>query len=318
MVNPVEREPKAQTRGYDEQDLLALVPKRSFTREMRVGVFFIFGVLAFFAALFTLTDVGTFRGRYYLQTVVADAGGMRRGDPVQMRGVNIGRVSKFGMTGQGVNVTLEIENQYRIPADSRAVVSSSGLLGGMVVDVLPGTAARTFDGGESIPGRTERGMMAEVAGLGVRADTALARVNALLAPGTTTAVGRTALELEALVGQLNQIAVQQRGELAALLSNMRRAAGNVERATTSAELERAAARLDSLMLTLSRGSGSLERAGNSLDLVLGRLAAGEGTLGKLSATDDLHRNLNQTVTNLNQLIADIRANPKRYLSVSVF
>ena len=48
------------------------------------------GIAAFLTVLFTMTDVGTFRGRYYANTVVTDAGGMRRGDPVQMRGVNIG------------------------------------------------------------------------------------------------------------------------------------------------------------------------------------------------------------------------------------
>jgi phospholipid/cholesterol/gamma-HCH transport system substrate-binding protein len=51
---------------------------------------------------------------------------------------------------------------------------------------------------------------------------------------------------------------------------------------------------------------------------MGRMERGEGTLGKLSKDDSLYNNLNSAVTNLSQLTNDIRANPKKYLSVSVF
>ena len=47
-----------------------------------------------------------------------DAGGMRNGDPVQMRGVNIGRVTGFDMVPDGVAVTMEIYNRYFVPEDN--------------------------------------------------------------------------------------------------------------------------------------------------------------------------------------------------------
>ena len=50
------------------------------------------------------TDAATFRGRYIITTFVPNAGGIRRGDPVQMRGVNIGRVTDFQMVPDGVAV----------------------------------------------------------------------------------------------------------------------------------------------------------------------------------------------------------------------
>jgi phospholipid/cholesterol/gamma-HCH transport system substrate-binding protein len=45
---------------------------------------------------------------------------------------------------------------------------------------------------------------------------------------------------------------------------------------------------------------------------------GEGTLGKLSRDDSLYVNLNEAVVNLKTLVADFRANPKKYINVSVF
>src|SRR5690242_14118247 len=103
------------------QDQAVVAPIRSPRRELQVGVFVLAGVLALLAALFTLTDPGTFRGRYYATAVVRDAEGIRRGDPVQMLGVNIGRVRSFQIVRdnsgapRGVQIKLELEGDYRVP-----------------------------------------------------------------------------------------------------------------------------------------------------------------------------------------------------------
>ena len=111
-------------------------PSRGRDRELWVGVLVIVGVASIFAALFTLTDAAMFRGRYIITTLVSDAGGIRRGDPVQMRGVNIGRVMRFRITPEGVAVTLEIEGEYPIPKDSKVELRGSGLLGTLMVVLL--------------------------------------------------------------------------------------------------------------------------------------------------------------------------------------
>ena len=55
-----------------EDELLSVLPARSVNREARVGIFVLIGVAAFLIALFTFTDVGTFRGRYYVTTTVPE------------------------------------------------------------------------------------------------------------------------------------------------------------------------------------------------------------------------------------------------------
>ena len=301
-----------------EEELLSAIPARSANREVRVGLFVLLGLLAFFAALFTFTDVGTFRGRYYVSTVVEDAGGMRRGDPVQMRGVNIGRVTQFGMVSGGVAVRMELFDEYEVPEGSVAVLESSGLLGGMVVDIVPGPSEEAVDDGAVIPGRVARGLIEEAAGLGTRADTVLMRANALLSPQTVGSVGESAAELQILLAELNALARQQRAELAALSGSLRRSAEGVERATTGGELERSVARVDSLTARLDATTATLGRASGSLETVLARIERGEGTRGHLSANDSLYTHLNSAAASLNQLVRDIRADPKKFLSVSVF
>lgn len=301
-----------------EEDLLHALPASSANREVRVGIFVLVGLAAFLAALFTFTDVGTFRGRYYAHTVVENAGGMRRGDPVQMRGVNIGRVVGFDMVPQGVEARLEIYNEYQIPAGSQVVVESSGLLGGMVVNVIPGPGPERIADGALLPGVAETGIMSAAGSLAVEADSVLTRASALLSRETVGAVNTSALELRQLLAELNALAAQQRTELAALSASLNRSAQGVEAATTGGELERAAQNIDRLTARLDETTESLGRASGSLETVLARLERGEGTLGRLTTEDDLYVNLNGAVTSLNELVADIRANPRRYLSIRVF
>lgn len=316
-----DREVADQTRDsgrLTEQELLSAIPARSTNREIKVGIFVVAGVLAFLIALFTLTDVGTFRGRYYVSTVVESAGGMRRGDPVQMRGVNIGRVTGFDMVPGGVAVELELYDRYSVPEDSRVMVRSSGLLGGMVVDVVPGTSTEQVDAGDVLAGALAPGVLEAAAGLGGQAESVLERVDALLSQRTVGAISASAVDLQALLTELNALAARQRVELAEVSASLRRSAAGVEAAAAGPELERSVVRIDSLTARLAATSAALDRASSSLETVLGRMERGEGTLGRLSASDELYSNLNTATVELRDLLADIRRDPRRYLNVSVF
>ncbi|HEY7513074.1 MAG TPA: MlaD family protein, partial [Vicinamibacteria bacterium] len=84
-------------------------PSKGRSRELTVGLLVIGGTAAILITLFTLTDAALFRGRYIVNTTVPNAGGIRKGDPVQMRGVNIGRILQFFINKSDVTIRLEIE-----------------------------------------------------------------------------------------------------------------------------------------------------------------------------------------------------------------
>lgn len=301
-----------------EAELLASLPRRTASREVKVGAFVLVGIAAFLVALFTLTDVGTFRARYYATTIIENAGGMRNGDPVQMRGVNIGRVSSFGMIPDGVAVTMEIYNRYPVPEDSRVVVRSAGILGGMLVDVVPGTSPERVSRDQILPAEVETDIMSAAAGIGTEAETVLARANLLLSDRNVGAVGASVSELQALLTDLSALAAGQRQELAALSQSLRRSAEGVETATTGGELQRAIANIDSLTERLDVTTATLGTASASLESVLGRIDRGEGTIGRLTVDASLYDNLNTAASELQELVADIRREPRRYLNISVF
>lgn len=308
--------------------MATIQPTKSPRREVQVGIFVLFGVLAVIGALFILTDPGTFRGRYVVTTIVRDAGGIRSRDPVQLSGVNIGRVQDLTLLpdGAGVRMRLEIEGKYQFPDDSRVRLTAKGLLGEMVADILPGRSPKMADGGDVLRSADQDGGLSgtasELAGtaktVGGKADTLLTRANLLISQEAIGNVHASTRDMEAMMASLAALAADQRQQLSALSASLRRSAAGVESATTRPELARAIARTDSVTAKLDAATEQLRAASTSFAVVAGRMERGEGTLGRLSKDDSLYVNLNSAIANLNQLTTDIRANPRKYLSVSVF
>ena len=61
----------------------------------------------------------------------------------------------------------------------------------------------------------------------------------------------------------------------------------------------------------------LNSMASRVDEVMAGLESGEGTAGQLLQDRQLYENMNRTVTELRDLLADIRRDPKQYLRVNV-
>jgi phospholipid/cholesterol/gamma-HCH transport system substrate-binding protein len=126
-------------------------------------------------AIITLLGV-TFVGARYAEldrllvdqsyTVVAhypESGGIFAGGEVTYRGVGIGKVTKLELTREGVDVYLEIDNEWdEIPADTKALVGNRSAVGEQYVELQPNTDDGPYldDGSEisdvATPIRTEK------------------------------------------------------------------------------------------------------------------------------------------------------------------
>ena len=87
--------------GSADAQVEEAVPEQAGKRQVRSGMFVLAGLMATTWLLFLLTDPATFRGRYQVTTTVDNVMGLRKGDPVQMRGVTIGQVHDFELGGRG-------------------------------------------------------------------------------------------------------------------------------------------------------------------------------------------------------------------------
>jgi phospholipid/cholesterol/gamma-HCH transport system substrate-binding protein len=308
-----------QKKGPSDEELKGAIPRGQIRREFRVGIFVILGLVSVLSALFLLTDPSTFRGRYQIDTLVEDAGGIRRGDAVQMRGVNIGRVLRFTLVPEGVLVTLELEGEWEIPAGSRTRLVSAGIVGGRTVEILEGDGPGVVPPGGQIFGENVEGILDFPPELGQEARAVLGRIQDLLSEPTTEAIRASAEEFRVLLGHLSEIADAQGEEIARLTASLNRSAEGLEEAAGSGDdLARAVARADSALVTVNRTSESILRASRSLETILQRMEAGEGTLGQLSANSALYDTLNETLESIRLLVEDVKEHPGRYVKVEIF
>ena len=308
----------APPRRLDDREVLAAVPPTARAREFRVGVFVILGIAAFFTILFSMTSPAMFRGRYMMTTHVEDAQGIRRGDPVRMRGINIGRVHDFELARGGVTVTLEINGEWDVPRGSRAELASAGLLGGMVVAVVPGDGGGAMSAWDELPGASVAGVFDQAGDLAGGAQDVLARIQALLSDSTVAGTASAVTALRDLLQGLARVFDDQAAEIRSITESLARSAENVEGITEAEEWRRAVASAESAIATLDRTAATAETAASRLDALLARIERGEGTVGQLFANDSLYHSLNAAAASLKDLLDDVKENPGRYISIKVF
>lgn len=126
--------------------------------KIRVGVFVLIALLAFFGTIYALgARARLFERRYTIHADFTEVGGLTEGATVRLAGVQIGRVSGVHLPGEPggkVRVDLNIARRFadRIRKNSRARIDTQGLLGDKIIEVSVGTAdAPAVREGETIP-----------------------------------------------------------------------------------------------------------------------------------------------------------------------
>src|SRR5262249_5278324 len=85
---------------------------------------------------------GFFWQRYKLKARFDNVAGLNSGSPVRVAGVEVGQVTEVALTGDKVDVTLEVnqDQRQRITTGSIARLGSVSLLGASAVDISPSSS----------------------------------------------------------------------------------------------------------------------------------------------------------------------------------
>ncbi len=126
---------------------------RKYSKETVVGIFVVIGLFCIGYMTVKLGNVG-FLGdnSYRLEARFNTVTGLRVGNPIQMLGLEIGRVAKFTMdqdTQQAV-VLLEINKGIEIYDDAIASIKTEGLIGDKYISIDAGGGGDLLADGDSI------------------------------------------------------------------------------------------------------------------------------------------------------------------------
>ena len=109
------------------------------SREARVGIFVLLGLIVLTFFTFKVSKWGLIAEKGYRLTVDFDtAAGLEPKSDVKMAGVPIGKVEEIQLVGNRARLVLRIHKEIRIPIDSVGTIQTQGLLGEKYVEILPG------------------------------------------------------------------------------------------------------------------------------------------------------------------------------------
>ncbi|MBI5805218.1 MCE family protein [candidate division TA06 bacterium] len=319
------------------------MPINKLSHEFKVGLLITVGLAVALVAVLSVGErQGLLKQRYYLNARFDDVSGLQEGAPVRVSGFQVGVVKSIALVEIGgrqkVEARLRIEKQAqpRIRQGSMARISSMGLLGDKLVEIVPASMDRPMmeNGGElsTIAVMAPEEIMGKVAEISDTLNSTAISLNVIMKKiekGTGT-LGkmiddpRLYTNLDSALVSLNHLIIlvkNNKGTVGKLMNdpslynNLNQTMSNIN--TISDSLKRGQGTLGR-MIREPELFNTLDSTSRRLNLILNRMEKGEGNLGKLSKDEDLYKNLKESSEELNKLIKDIKKDPKKYLGISVF
>jgi phospholipid/cholesterol/gamma-HCH transport system substrate-binding protein len=288
--------------------------------EVLVGILITIGVIV--GVLGTIWLVrGGFSTGYPLYARFKWGAGVKQGQPVRLAGVQIGVVSGVDLDPRGtILVKMTVEDEYRVPRNSKAAVVPVGIFGDQEIALLPDEPSMVFfSEGDSVPAAPPKPGLPE---LTARADTISARLDDVaktvqleLVQGGGIADLRKALaSTSQLTRQLSVIAAEQSRQLSMTLTRFRSTAAALD----SVQIDSTVRNLQQTTRNLAEFTDSLGATTHQLNLVLSKIDKGDGTLGKLLNDPGLYYDFRRLSMRLDSLTLDFKKNPRRYINLEIF
>ncbi len=266
--------------------------------------------------------------------------GLQKSNLVLVNGMQVGTVYdiRTDKNMKKILVEITITKDVYLPSNSVATIKTNPIssptleikLGDAPTHLKNKDTVLTADGGGMFGDLLEKvdPVLFQVKKSVTSLDTLLMNFNTILDPRAKNNIGASLQNLNSITASMLQSTASlqvllnsQTGALAKSLNNVESITRNF--AGTNDKITNVVTNLDKTTTKLSQLE--LEQAVNTLNATLSdlknmvaKMNSTDGSLGKLVNDPKLYNNLASTGNKLNLLLDDIRVNPKRYVSISVF
>lgn len=294
-----------------------------FKKEVIIGGCAILAVLILVFGIDYLKGVNLFKPANYYYASYNDVSGLAVSAPVTLNGFKVGQVRdiEYEYDNPGhVLVELNLDKNLRIPRGTKAILNLD-LLGTASIRLEMPASGDMLEVGGRIIGETDPGMLAGVGEKVIPAvddilrkvDTLVASLNVIVSnPALAKSVDRIDGITEGVEASVNSIrsTVSRLNQAVALLPETM---DNVEKMSDnllafSGELNDIPVK--TMMDNLNETTENLKRISSQLD-------SPDSSIGMLLHDRGLYDNLNNAIISLDSLLADIKENPKRYISIKL-
>jgi len=308
-----------------------------FSKELKAGVIALLAIVGFVLLFQFMKGRSLFTTDNIFYAKYDNVEGLAQSSAVSINGLKVGQVdkiipqtSKDGKINFIVKIT--VDDKFEFSKNSTLEIFEPGLMSGKEMRVNLVYGGPTAKDGDTLKGAFKLGTLgslsSQVGPVKDQLQTVLYRVDSLMANANQVVNAQNREEIRALLANLNKTV----GALQTTAGSVNNLVGH-----NDPKLQKV---LDNAAVTMESGKVTLDKYGNlaesidtkklnatiaNLDATVGKLNQviagvdnGQGSLGKLMKDEQLYNNLNSASTNLNALIEDMKANPKRYINFSVF
>jgi phospholipid/cholesterol/gamma-HCH transport system substrate-binding protein len=296
-------------------------------KELKVGVLAIVAIGLLIFGYNFLKGNNVFNSSRVFYAVYDNVEGLSPSAPVSINGYQVGTVTdiQFIKTGQ-LLVTMNINSDFNFSEASIAQIYGGGLIGGKSMQIeLDNTSTEAAKSGDTLQSSVEEGLIElvnekltplkdKISNAVVEVDTLLSSINYVFDVNTRNNLRNSIKNLNETLTSLNHSAVKIEGVLNSntdninsTIENFRYTSDNLSKMSdtlSKIEFNRLVQNANETMLNLKEISNGLKD--------------GNGSLGKFINDDKMYINLENATRELEELLGDIKLNPKRYVHFSIF
>lgn len=262
--------------------------------------------------------------------------GLTESKPILVNGYQIGRVSKMELQSDGqIRTEFKVKRDYAIPANTVARLTSTDLLGGKAIVFELGDSPEYAKSGDRLTADIQKNIMEQVEPIQKKAQDIAAVLDSVLSSINNTinkdfqqdfnrsinSIANSLQNLEGITQQLDGLVVSERNRISRIVGNVESITANLK--NNNERIGHVLANLDSITDQVAKADFaqtivSANKAMADFQSITDRINQGQGSIGMLLKDEELYNNLNQASQNLEELIADMKARPGRYVHFSVF
>jgi len=279
-------------------------------------------------------DIFSSENEFYAKYEKID--GLAISKPVLVNGYQIGRVSELTLLENGqILVQFKVNPKYQIPKNTVARLESTDLLGSKAVIFDLGNSLNYAFDGDTLNANVQANLMEQVEPVQKKAqaivaklDSVLSSVNLILNPDfqrninrSFTSIARTLETLESTSKTVDGAVGIQARRIDVILANAESISNNLK--GNNEKINQMVNNFGSFSKQMSQTNikETVENANKAvaeLQAAVNKINNGTGSIALLLNDEKLYNNLTKSAENLDKLMVDVKANPKRYVSFSVF
>ena len=301
----------------------------NLSKEIKTAILVISGVLLFIFIFYYLKGENLLDSSKKITAIYDNVEGLTPSSAVTINGHKIGKVQSIKFTNDRsgkLSVTMLIDNDFEFSINSKAQLYEAGLIGGKAIAIIPAfDGAVSVQSGDSLtsdvkPGLTDlvnqrlTPLQEKIEIMMVSADSLLMNLNDVFDTKTKKSIKLSISELSGTIASfkstsesLNGMFIDNKSAIGETLTNFNKISSDLTTLTSSL----AASDLEAIM-------ANLKSTISNFDQLLSSIEKGEGSVGKLMTDDAIYNNLEGATKQLEQLLEDMKLNPKRYVHFSLF